>query len=143
MDAIAISLSGLDVEWQRLQVVAQNLANMNSTRTESGDVYRPQRLLSGPNELSFGALLASGSAQAGAAGVHVVGVEAQPNALRRAFEPDHPQADAEGFVTYPNVNHAEEMVLMIRASRAYEANLAAVSIAQDMYTRALEIGRQS
>jgi flagellar basal-body rod protein FlgC len=75
--------------------------------------------------------------------VAVLGVEPIADAARRSFEPTHPHADADGFVTYPNVDHAAEMTLMIRASRAYEANLAALSIAQDMYARALDIGRQS
>lgn len=142
MNAIDISVSALDVEWRRMEVIAQNLANMNTTRTESGDVYRPLRLLSGPT-MDFSALLAEGRARATPGGVQVLGVEAQADALRRVHEPSHPHADADGFVTYPNVDHASEMTLMIRASRAYEANLAAVNIAREMYASALDIGRQS
>lgn len=138
MDPIQISRSGLDVEWQRLQVIAQNLANLNSTRTETGEVFRPLRLLSGSAE-SFSTMLQAGASAP--AGVHVVGIEAQPDALRRTYDPTHPHADADGFVTYPNVNHAAEMTLMVKTSRAYEANLAAITIAQGMYGRALEIGR--
>lgn len=140
MDPIQISRTGLDVEWQRLQIIAQNLANMNSTRAESGEVFRPLRLLSGP-DASFSALLGSNADTA--QGVHVVGIEAQPNALKKSYEPGHPHADAEGFVTRPNVDHSAEMTLMISTSRAYEANLAAISIAQGMYGRALDMGRQS
>lgn len=134
MDAVRISLSGLDVEWQRLQIVAQNLANMNSTRDAAGNVYRPLTLVSG-SDVPFGTMLAQ------PAGVRVTGVEAQTNGIRRAYEPGNPLADAAGYVSYPNVDHAAEMTLMIKASRAYEANLAAVSIAQEMYGHALEIGR--
>jgi flagellar basal-body rod protein FlgC len=142
MNAIEISLSALDVEWRRLEVIAQNLANMNSTRTEAGDVYRPLRLVSGPMS-EFRSVLEAGSPNFTASGVRVLGVEAQADALRRSYEPSHPHADSDGFVTYPNVDHASEMTLMIRASRAYEANLAAVNIAREMYGRALDIGRQS
>ncbi len=142
MDEMNISLSGLDVESQRLQIVAQNLANVNSTRTESGDPYRPLRLLSGPNA-SFEATLNQANAALGPGGVHVVGVEPIANGLRRTYEPNHPHADGDGFVSYPNISHAGEMALMIRASRAYEANLAAASIALDMYTRALSLGQRS
>jgi flagellar basal-body rod protein FlgC len=142
MNAIEISLSALDVEWRRIEVIAQNLANMNTTRTESGDVYRPLRLVSGPSA-EFSALLEAGYAGIAPAGVRVMGIEPQADALRRAFEPNHPHADADGFVSYPNVDHASEMTLMIRASRAYEANLAAVNIAREMYSSALDIGRQS
>ena len=141
MNAFQISLSGLDVEWQRLQVSAQNLANMNSTRSASGEVYRPLRLLSGP-AADFSTMLAErGSPEP--VGVTVIGAEPQVDGLRREFDPNHPQADPDGFVTYPNVDHAGEMTLMIRASRAYEANLAAISIAMEMAGRALEVGRQS
>lgn len=141
MNAIEISLSGLDVEWRRLEIIAQNLANMNSTRTASGDVYRPLRLMTGP-VAEFSAMLAAGAALT-PSGVRVVALEPQADALRRTFEPNHPHADGDGFVTYPNVDHASEMTLMIRASRAYEANLAAVNMAREMYSRALDIGRQS
>lgn len=142
MNAIDISVSALDVEWRRMEVIAQNLANMNTTRTESGDIYRPLRLVSGPS-MDFGALLADSRASVTPGGVRVLGIEAQADALRRVHEPSHPHADADGFVTYPNVDHASEMTLMIRASRAYEANLAAVNIAREMYASALDIGRQS
>jgi len=140
MDPIQISRTGLDVEWQRLQIIAQNLANMNSTRTETGEVFRPLRLVSGPDS-SFSAML--GASREPATGVHVVGIEPQANALKRNYEPSHPHADAEGFVTLPNVDHSAEMTLMIRTSRAYEANLAVMSIAQGMYGRALDMGRRS
>jgi flagellar basal-body rod protein FlgC len=142
MNAVEISLSGLDVEWRRLEIIAQNLANMNTTRTESGDVYRPLRLVSGP-VVDFRAMLEAEDAAFRPSGVRVMGLEPQANALRRAFEPNHPHADGDGFVSYPNVDHASEMTLMIRASRAYEANLAAVNMAREMYSRALDIGRQS
>lgn len=142
MNAIDISLSGLEVEWRRLEIIAQNLANMNTTRTESGDVYRPLRLVSGPAS-DFRTVLAAGSGEYAPTGVRVMGIEPQSEALRRTFEPNHPHADGDGFVTYPNVDHASEMTLMIRASRAYEANLAVVNMAREMYSRALDIGRQS
>jgi flagellar basal-body rod protein FlgC len=137
MEATRISLSGLDVEWQRMQVIAQNLANMNSTRTGAGEPVRAMRLVSGPDQ-NFAAML-----ETGASGVRVLGVEAQGDGLRQLYEPDHPHANADGFVTYPDIDHAAEMALMIKTSRVYEANLAAFSAAQDMYLRALDIGRQA
>jgi flagellar basal-body rod protein FlgC len=139
VNAIEISLSALDVEWRRMEVIAQNLANMNTTRTADGGVYRPLRLLSGPS-LDFQATLGAEGAFT-ATGVDVLGVEPVADGVRRTFEPSHPHADADGFVAYPNVDHASEMTLMIRTSRVYEANLAAVNMAREMYSRALEIGR--
>ncbi|WP_010545497.1 flagellar basal body rod protein FlgC [Sphingomonas elodea] len=141
MDAIAISRTGLDVEWQRLQIIAQNLANMNTTRTAAGAPYRPLRLVSGP-QVDF-AQLAKGE-RGQPAGVEVLGIEPMTGATtRRVYEPGHPHADADGFVTYPGIDHASEMTLLIRTSRAYEANLTAMSIAQQMYTRAAEFGKQA
>lgn len=140
MDPIQIGRTGLDVEWQRLQVIAQNLANMNSTRTESGDVYRPLQLLSAP-DVSFTTLLGNAGMLAG--GVHVTSIEPQPDGLRQIYDPENPHADPDGFVTRPNVDHAREMTLLISTSRAYEANLAMIGIAQGMYGRALDLGRQA
>lgn len=142
MDAMEISRTGLDVEWQRLQVIAQNLANVNTTRTANGEPYRPLRLVSGPRS-TFAELLGGTSASRPPEGVRVTGVEAMPGNVRRVYEPGHPHADAEGFVAYPDLDHAGEMTLMVRTSRAYEANLVAMNIAHQMYTRALELGRQA
>lgn len=140
MNAYEISMSGLNVEWRRLEVIAQNLANMNTTRMPDGLAFQPLRLISGPGQ-NFAAHLGNADASNAPAGVQVLEVETIPNGLRTAFEPHHPHADADGFVYYPNVDHASEMTLMVRTSRAYEANLAVVSIAQQMYSRALEMGR--
>lgn len=140
MDAIAISRTALDVEWQRLQVIAQNLANMNTTRTGDGSPYRPLRLISGP-QMDFGTLVSGGAIKP--QGVEVLGLEPIAGGIRRVHEPGHPDADAEGFVTYPALDHASEMTLLIKTSRVYEANLTCLSIAQQMYARAAELGRGS
>lgn len=141
MQAMEISRSALDVEWQRLQVIAQNLANMNTTRTAFGEPYRAMRLVSGPRA-DFASVLAHTAGSKNQGGVQVLGIEAMPLGFRRVHDPSHPHADADGFVTYPNIDHAGEMTLMIKTSRIYEANLTAMNIAQQMYTRALELGRQ-
>lgn len=127
MDAARISRTGLDVEWQRLQVIAANIANANTTG------YRAQRLLTGP-VAGFGALVRSG--------VGVTGLQPVANGVRRVHEPGHPHADAEGFVSYPDIDQAGEMALMIRTARAYEANLTAMGIAHQLYARALDLGKQ-
>lgn len=125
-DAMTISRSGLDVEWQRLQVIAQNLANLNTSRTASGEPYRPMRLVSGPEGVS-------GS-------VRAYDVEEMPAGVRRDYDPTDPHADAQGFVSRPMIDHAGEMTLLIRTSRAYEANLTALGIEHQMTMRALELG---
>jgi flagellar basal-body rod protein FlgC len=98
-------------------------------------------LLSGPRADFAGMIGGKGRAQLG--GVQVMGMEAMPGGFRRVHEPGHPHADAEGFVSYPDVDHAGQMTLMIKTSRVYEANLTAMNIAHQMYSRALELGRQS
>ncbi|MET0247976.1 MAG: flagellar basal body rod protein FlgC [Sphingomonas sp.] len=142
MDAIAISRTGLDVEWQRLQVIASNLANVNTARTATGEAFRPMHLLSGP-QMDFSKLVRGGEIPQVPGGVKVLGIAARDGGVRRVHEPDHPDADADGFVTYPDIDHSAEMTLLIRTSRAYEANLTVFSIAQQMYTRAAELGRNS
>ncbi|WP_420606044.1 flagellar basal body rod protein FlgC [Novosphingopyxis sp.] len=132
---MAISRSGLDVEWQRLQLIAQNLANMGTSRSASGEVYAPLRMITGPRG-EFANLL---SDQPG--GVQIKAIEAMRGQVRRVHEPGNPNADANGFVTYPDIDQAGEMTMMIKTARAYEANLVALGIAQQMYSKALEFGR--
>jgi len=139
-----ISRSGLDVEWQRLQVIAQNIANMNTTRTANGGVYRARRLVSGPVE-GFARVLAHypGQPSPPARGVTVYDVAAMNGATQQVYDPSHPHADENGYVTMPAVSQAEEMTLMVKTTRAYEANLVALSAAQQIYSSALQVGRQS
>jgi flagellar basal-body rod protein FlgC len=141
MDAMEISRSGLDVEWKRMEIIALNLANINTSRTAEGNDYVPLRLVSGPVE-TFQQVLSEAGKSLGTQpqGVRIYGIEPTDGGTRRVFEPGHPHADAEGFVNYPNISHAEEMTLMVKTSRAYEANLVAMAAAQQMYSSALQIG---
>lgn len=141
MNAMEISLSGLDVEWRRMEVAALNLANLNTTRTGDGGPYVPLHLVSGPRE-SFAGVL-EGKQALRPLGVQVIGVEPSGQGARMAYEPGHPHADGDGFVAYPAVSQAGEMTLLTKASRAYEANLVAFAAAQQIYSSALQIGRQS
>lgn len=142
MHAMEISRSGLDVEWRRLEVIAENLANASTIRTGSGTIYRPQSLISGPRG-DFSAHLDEGQPGDRAkrlGGVMVYGVEPMNTPPRVIHEPGNPQADANGDVTYPGINHAEQMTLMVKTARSYQANLVAISAARDMYSSALQIG---
>lgn len=139
MQAMEISRTALDVEWRRLEVIAANLANANSAGVQGGSAYRPVRLVSGPSR-TFGQRLGDGDA--GLAGVEVYGLEPVSATPRRVHEPGNPQADAEGYVTYPGLDHAAEMTLMVKTARAYEANVVAMNTARQMYLKAMEIGRK-
>lgn len=138
MDPMQISRSGLDVEWRRMEVIAANLANLNTTRTALGDPYQPLRLVSGPR-MDFATHMQQAE---GLGGVQVYGVEPTTDAPRRVHEPTHPHADADGYVTYPGLDHAGEMTLLVKTARAYEANLVALNAGRQMYAKALEIGRR-
>lgn len=144
MEAMQISRSGLDVEWQRLQVIAQNIANMNTTRTADGSAYQARRLVSGPVE-GFARVLAHypGLPTPPKRGVAVYDIAPLNGATQRLFDPSHPHADDGGYVTVPAISQAEEMTLMIKATRSYEANLVALSAAQQIYSSALQVGRQA
>ena len=140
MEAMEISRSGLDVEWQRLQIIAANIANINTTRTAEGGAYVAKRLVSGPVE-GFGAILQGDDKPS--AGVMVYQIASNNAPGRQVYNPDHPHADERGLVTIPAISQAEEMSLMIKTQRSYEANLVALSAAQQMYSAALQVGRQS
>jgi flagellar basal-body rod protein FlgC len=141
VEAIAIGRSALDVEWQRLQIIAQNLANQNSTRVAGGGAYRPLRLISGPVG-DFSKMLSAGQAAAAPQGVRVVSIEADASGVRRVHDPSHPDAGPDGFVTYPAIDVAGEMTLVTKTARVYESNLTLISLAQQMNARALELGRR-
>ena len=140
MKAMEISRTGLDVEWRRLEVIAQNIANANTARTALGETYRPMRLVSGP-KAGFGAYLGKDGAGQSLDGVAVYGVEPMNLPPRTVYEPANPQADAKGFVSYPGLDQAGEMTLMLKTARAYEANVVAMNMARQMYSKALELGR--
>lgn len=136
--AISASASALAAERMRIEVAVSNLANAESTRGPDGQPYRRRDVvLSAEPVMAFDDALG----RAGATGVRVAAVVQDHTPMRRRYEPSHPDADAEGYVALPNVDSAEEMVDMISAARAYQANLTAISMIRDLLTRALELGR--
>lgn len=134
--AMSASASALAAERARLEVAVSNLANSESTRGPSGEPYRRRDVVL--ETVPFDSLLPGGAAPAG---VRVAAVVEDQAAFRRRYEPSHPDADAEGYVALPNVNAAEEMVDMMSASRAYQANLAAINLIREVVQRALELGK--
>jgi flagellar basal-body rod protein FlgC len=136
--AINASASALNAERQRIEVAVSNLANAESTRGPDGQPYKRKDvvLASQPTE-QFQDLLS----RANATGVRVAAVVDDQSAPRRRYEPSHPDADSEGYVSLPNVDTAEEMVDMLGAARAYQANLTAINLIRDLVQRALDLGR--
>ena len=136
--AIGASASALSAERTRIEVAVSNMANAESTRGADGQPYRRRDvvLASAPIE-SFDAALG----KADATGVAVSGIVEDASPFTRRYDPAHPDAAAEGFVALPNVNVPEQMVDMLSASRAYQANLAAIGIINDMVRRAMDLGK--
>jgi flagellar basal-body rod protein FlgC len=136
--AVSVAASALSAERMRIEVAVSNLANAESTRGADGKPYRRRDVvLTTDTVQSFDSALGAASAT----GVKVAAIVEDQTAARRRFDPSHPDADAEGFVELPNINPAEEMVDMVGASRAYQANLTAINLIRDLVTRALELGR--
>lgn len=139
---IDIAAGGMVAERTRLNVISTNLANANTTRTENGGPYRRKTAIfqATPAEELFEGHLQE-ALDRKLQGVEVTDIVPVEGPFKRVFDPTHPDADEKGYVDLPNVNLVEEMVLMLNANRAYEANAAAVKAAKDMALKALEIGR--
>ncbi|AVX20777.1 MULTISPECIES: flagellar basal body rod protein FlgC [Carboxydocella] len=146
-DSLEISASGLTAQRLRLDVISNNLANVNTTRTQNGGPYRRQMVVFAEraDELTFAQALQNALGQQkpvpAGKGVRVVQVAEDQSPLPRVYNPQHPDADNQGYVTMPNVNVVTEMVDMISATRAYEANVTALNAAKSMAVKALDIGR--
>ena len=138
--ALGAAVSALDAQRARMEVAVSNMANAESTRGADGLPYRRREVVLGASPIdSFDAAL--GRADADAVGVKVTNILEDQTPFRRRYEPSHPDADKEGFVAMPNVDVPEEMVDMIGAARAYQANLTAIGIIQDTMKRALDLGK--
>ena len=137
-----IAASGLTAERLRMDTIAKNLANANTTRSADGGPYRRQVPIFAPIlERSMHGARSPIQRGAQGQGVQVVGVVTDPSPPRLVYDPQHPDANADGYVEMPNVHVVKEMVDLITATRAYEANIAALNSAKSMAQRALEIGR--
>jgi len=138
---IDAAASGMTAERLRMDVISNNIANVNTTRTAQGGAYRRQMVVfqSRTAENSPFSQVLSRKLEAGD-GVKVVGIVKDQSPLRKVYDPNHPDANQDGYVDMPNINVVAEMVDMITATRAYEANVTAVNAAKNMALKALEIG---
>ena len=148
--ALRIAGSALTAQRLRTDVIANNVANMNTTRTAEGGPYRRQQVIFAAKQPTtpFQAILAAhgirnlaAAPQSAGSGVQVqyVGPDGKPG--KKVYEPDNADADADGFVEYPDIDPVTEMADMLSASRAYEANVTTMNAAKNMAMKALEIGR--
>lgn len=126
-----ISASALSAERLRMDVVSANVANMKTTRTPEGGAYRRKVAVFEENY----------DKKLGMLGVKSVDIEEDKSPLRKLYEPNHPDADAQGYVEYPNVDILVEMTDLMTASRSYESNIDTLNAQKSMISKALEIGR--
>ena len=145
--SLDVSASALSAERLRMDVTAENLANAQTTRTANGGPYRRKEVvLESTGGSSFAGALAAARAGArggGAAdgGVRVAGIVEDQTPNRLVYDPSHPDANAQGYVSMPNVNPVTEMVDLISASRSYEANVTAMQTSKQMFTKTLDLLR--
>ena len=140
-DALQSSSTGLSAQRVRMNLIAGNLANANTTRTEEGGPYKRKEpvFAAVPMKNSFNDVLQSRLNQ-NLTEVNVIDIVEDQRKPISKFEPGHPDADPQGYVQMPNINVIEEMVNMMTASRSYEANVSAINATKKMALKALEIG---
>ncbi|ADZ84168.1 flagellar basal body rod protein FlgC [Cellulosilyticum lentocellum] len=141
-DSMDIAASGLTAQRLRLDIISQNMANVNTTRTAEGGPYKRKTVIfeQMQNENSFSSIL-NKKKQSGVNGVRVARIVEDESQGALVYNPTHPDANAQGYVEMPNVNTVDEMVNMISASRSYEANVTSFNTMKSMFAKALEIGK--
>lgn len=142
-NSFSISASGMTAQRFRMDVVSENVANVNTTRTEDGGPYRRKVVTFAEKTVSpFSSVLANAKGKYTGSGVKVTRVsEDYSEEMIKTYDPSHPDADEDGYVTYPNVNIITEMTNLIDASRSYEANVTAFDASKTIALKALEIGK--
>lgn len=143
LDSLAISSSGLSAQRLRMNLISSNLANVNTTRTETGEPYKRKDLVFEAAQPDAFKSLLDAELNDDGRGVKVAAIIEDNKPFIEKYDPGHPDADENGYIRLPNVNVVEEMVNMISASRSFEANATAVRATKDMAAMALDIGRTS
>ncbi|SDM64508.1 flagellar basal-body rod protein FlgC [Fictibacillus solisalsi] len=140
--ALNNSASALTAQRLKMDVTSSNIANADSTRgtmiNGKWEPYRRKMVVTSPNENSFKSLFQSAK---GVGGVKINGIVEDKTPFKTVYQPDHPDADADGYVRLPNVDPLKEMVDLVSTTRSYEANVTALNAAKGIYLKSLEIGR--
>ena len=139
--AMDISATGMTAQQLRKDVIAQNIANINTTRDQNGQVYRRKNVVFQEKDVTgFSQILLRTAGRVGN-GVKVTNIyDDTKSPIRMVYDPSHPDANEDGYVSYPNVNTVQEMTDMIDATRSYEANVTAFNATKSMIMKALEMG---
>lgn len=140
LNSMDISASALTAQRVRMDVIAENLANINTTRTVDGTPYQRRYVVFQQREGdTFSRYLDNAQARAAGEGVRVTEIREDTSPFKLDYNPEHPDANEEGYVQMPNVDLAVEMVDMMAATRSYEANVTAINAVKSMALKALEI----
>ena len=141
LDSLSISATGLNAQRIRMNLISSNMANVNTTRTDSGEPYiRKDVVFKAVQTKPFEEILQE-KVSTPSGGVQIAEIIEDKNPFMQKYDPQHPDADENGYVYLPNINIVEEMVNMISASRSFEANATAVKTTKEMARTALEIGK--
>ncbi len=143
LSSLNIAGSALTAERLRMDIITQNIANANVTRTEDGGPYQRQQVVFESRGMTFDEVLGTkttGITTGNTGGVRVTEIVENENDFVPVYDPDHPDADADGYVLMPNVNMTEEQLDLMAATRAYEANISALNVVKAMTMLGLEIG---
>jgi flagellar basal-body rod protein FlgC len=141
LQSLNISGSGLTAQKLRMDVISENIANIDSTRTEAGGPYRRKMVVLSSKEEFKNMLMENMIDSEVNSGVEVVDIVEDQSDLKMVYNPEHPDADENGYVSMPNVDSLKETVDMMEAYRAYQANITALNTTKQMAVKALEIGR--
>ncbi len=140
LQSLNISGSGLTAQRLRMDIISENIANIDTTRTENGDPYRRKMVVLSSTS-DFRNMVIRNISDYEADGVEVTEILEDPSEFKLSYDPDHPDADENGYVRLPNVDSLKETIDMMESYRAYQANLAALNTMKQMAVKALEIGR--
>jgi len=142
MTALDIGASALTAERTHMNIISMNLANVKTTRTPEGGPYRRKSvtMAATPVDSPFSKAMQS-ALDRDMRGVRVQDVATDKRPFKRVYEPGHPDADQEGYVSYPDINVVEEMTNLLTTMRSYEANVSSITAIKSMYNKALELGR--
>ena len=142
MTALDIGASGLSADRTRINTIAMNLANAKTTRTPHGGPYRRRTVVQVSTQVDdpFSVHMRS-ALDREVQGVRILGISQDKRPLKAVYEPGHPDANAEGYVFYPDINVVEEMANLMTTQRNYEANITTVEAIKGMFNKALEIGK--
>lgn len=139
-NAMDVAATGMTAQRTRMDIISQNIANVNTTRDENGNVYKRQTVVFEQNSnVTFDTVLSNKLESFQARGVKIAAIVEDTTEGAMVYDPTHPDADENGYVTYPNVNTVTEMTNLIDASRSYEASATAFEAAKAMASKGLEL----